>query len=210
MNSEGKQPPIVTVVGLLGGVASGKSVVAERFDELGAEIVDGDALGHLVLAEPDVIDSLYRRWGDVVIGSDGQLVRREIAALVFVNPEELAFLEGVTQARIGRRIEKRINDIRTECDRMGQNQIVILDAAIMLKAGWDSFCDRIVFVDAPLEVRKRRALKRGWTIDHFEMREASQESTEEKRRRSDIVIDNGGCLEQTYEQVLKAWKSLSP
>jgi dephospho-CoA kinase len=207
---EEKQPPDVTVVGLLGGVASGKSVVARRFGELGAEVIEGDELGHLVLGEPEVIDLLRNRWGDAVVDPLGQVIRREVAQRVFDDPAELAFLEAVTHPRIGRRIEERIEAIRAECQHSQTPRIVVLDAAVMLKAGWDTYCDTIVFVDASLKTRKNRAIQRGWTRQHFEMREASQVSVQEKRRRSDIVIDNNGCLEQTYEQVQKAWKSLSP
>ena len=197
------------VVGLIGGVASGKSVVAKQFRELGAEVIDGDKLGHLVLADPEVIEALKDRWGEEVVDPEGQLIRREIAKRVFTNDSELVFLEKLTHPRIGQRIKQRIEEIRENCQHLGASNVVVLDAAIMLKAGWDVFCDHLMYVHAELEQRRQRALKRGWTVENFEMRESAQLSTEEKRRRSDIVIDNTGCLEQTCEQVLKAWKSFS-
>ena len=209
MTNREKRPPSVTVVGLLGGVASGKSIVAHQFAALGAEIIDGDQLGHIVLGEPDVIELLRQRWGTGVVDGDGRLDRREIARRVFSEPAELAYLEQVTHPRIRRLIQKRIEAIREQCRRLQCSQVVVLDAAVMLKAGWDVFCDSILYVDASPDTRKKRAIERGWTNQQFEQREAAQVSIEEKRRRSDIVIDNEGGLEQTYEQVLKAWKSLS-
>ena len=209
MTNRDNQPPNVTVVGLLGGVASGKSVVAKRFEELGAEIIDGDHLGHLVLADPAAIELLRQRWGSAVVADDGRIDRREVAQRVFADPAELAFLERVTHPRIERLIKERIDRIRDKSQRMQCSQVVILDAAVMLKSGWDKYCDRIMYVEASGETRKNRAIQRGWTSQQFEKREAAQVSIEEKRRRSDIVIDNEGGLERTYEQVLKAWKSLS-
>lgn len=200
----------VTVIGLIGGVASGKSVVAKEFRGLGAEVIDGDKLGHLVLAEPEVVSLLRERWGDQVVdGESGQVVRREVAKRVFTDESELAFLEEVTHPRIADRIKDRIQEIAEKCQQDATHKVVILDAAIMLKAGWDKYCDKFVYVHADLEVRKNRAMDRGWTAENFEKREQAQLSVEEKRRRSDIVIDNTGCLEQTCEQVLKAWNSFS-
>lgn len=204
-----EQIKLVTVVGLLGGVASGKSSVAKRLRELGAEIVDGDALGHEVLAESDVIEQLVARWGAAILDEDRRIVRREVAKRVFGNEAELSFLEGVMHSRIGQAIQNQIEVVHRKAQENGQHQVLILDAAVMLKAGWDVFCDRILFVDASFETRKARAMERGWTAEHFATREADQVSPEEKRNRSDIVIDNDGCLEQTYEQVLKAWNSFS-
>ena len=200
----------LTVVGLIGGVASGKSIVAQQFQSFGAELIDGDKLGHAVLTEPEVVALLRDRWGDEVIDeATGEVVRQEVARRVFANEAELAFLEKVTQARIGLRIKKRISEISQKCQQGGAAKVVVLDAAIMLKAGWDQFCDHLVYVHADHETRKKRALQRGWTAEGFEMRERAQFSTEEKRRRGDIVIDNTGGLEQTCEQVLKAWNSFS-
>ncbi len=196
------------VVGLLGGVASGKSAVARRLSELGAEIIDGDRLGHEVLADPDVVRQLCYRWGEEILDRDGKIRREAVARRVFAadGAKELRFLEALTHPRIGRRIGEEIERIA----RQGGCDIVVLDAAVMLKAGWDRFCDELIYVDAAVETRRQRAIQRGWTSDQFEMREASQISSEEKRRRSNIVIDNNGILDQTYEQALEAWKSLSP
>ena len=200
----------LTVVGLLGGVASGKSVVAQQFRELGAEIIDGDRLGHEVLTVPNVVRQLCLRWGESILDQDGRIRRDEVARRVFVadrdSAGELQFLEGIAHPYIGQRIADEIERIRRQDDCV----IVVLDAAVLLKADWDRFCDKLIYVDASDETRRQRAFQRGWTAKDFEMREASQITPQEKRQRSDIVIDNEGFLDQTYEQTLEVWKSLSP
>ena len=199
----------LTVVGLLGGVASGKSVVAQQFRELGAAIIDGDRLGHEVLTAPDVVRQLCCRWGKSILDQDGQIRRDEVARRVFGadsdSAAELQFLEKTTHPHICQRIADEIERLRRE----GDCAIAVLDAAVLLKAGWDRFCDQLIYVDASEETRRQRALQRGWSAKEFEMREASQISPQEKRQRSDIVIDNEGFLDQTYEQALEVWKSLS-
>ncbi len=84
----------------------------------------------------------------------------------------------------------------------------MLDAPLLLEAGWDKFCDTLVFVDAPRELRLARALARGWSEEDFAAREGVQESLDWKRRRADVVVDNSGSPEQTRSQVERLWHSL--
>ncbi len=199
----------MTIVGLIGGVASGKSAVASQFVDLGATVIDADKLGHAVLTDTCVVQQLCQRWGDGIIDGAGRVRRSEVANRVFSDRDELLFLESVTHPRIGRLIEQQIEEIRQLCVRDQNRRVVMLDAPVLIKAGWADHCDVILFVEASLKTRKNRALQRGWTGEEFERRENSQISIEEKRRRSDIVIDNDGGLEQTCDQVLKVWNSLS-
>ena len=205
MPEDGQQIP---TIGLLGGVASGKSAVAGCFERLGFAVIDADELGHQVLTQAQVIAAAEQRWGDSVI-ADGQIVRREVASRIFCRePEcanELKFWERVTHPRIGQLIAANIEQIRDNGRHVG----IILDAAVMLKGGWQKQCDFIVFIDAPEELRIKRAISRGWTTEHFRQREAAQAALAEKRRLADFVVDNSGTLEQTYEEVKRVWHSLS-
>jgi dephospho-CoA kinase len=85
---------------------------------------------------------------------------------------------------------------------------LVLDAPVMLEAGWHTLCNQIVFVDAPREVRLARAVARGWTETDFTAREAAQESLDVKRRHADAIIDNSGSAETTQAQVRRLWHSL--
>lgn len=196
------------IIGILGGVASGKSIVAEHFRHLGAQVLDADQIGHEVLEEPEVIQAARQRWGEAVVDEDGQIKRSEVAKIVFApppsGPRELAYLEQVTHPRIGDRLKQRFQQVRQH----GDAEIVVLDAAVMLKSGWDRFCDHIVFIEVPRNLRLQRALERGWSYADFAARESAQESLERKRAAADYVIDNSGSIDSTRQQVESLWQSL--
>lgn len=196
------------IIGILGGVASGKSRVAEQFRHLGAKILNADQVGHDVLREPEVIQAVRERWGDAVIAEDGQIDRSEVAKIVFApppaGPEELAFLEQLTHPRIGTRLQQAFERMRQDTDP----QVVILDAPVMLKAGWNRFCDHILYIEAPRHLRRERARKRGWSDSDFAARELAQESLETKRAAADHVIDNSGSIDSTRRQIESFWQTL--
>jgi len=195
------------IIGLLGGVASGKSFVAEQFRRFGAEVLDADRIGHEVLLLPDVKSAIRNHFGDKVFGNDGEVNRKLLGRIVFApSPDgarELELLERITHPKIR-------EWLIAEAERMAADGVpaAILDAPVMLKSSWDKICSAVVFVDAPEEARRERALSRGWTIDEFTAREASQESLEVKRRRSDFVIDNSGAAEYTQAQIERLWRTL--
>lgn len=205
MSNSKLQPQII---GLLGGVASGKSFVAEQLQQLGAGKLDADRVGHEVLLMPEVEAALKARWGEQVIGREGRISRSAVAAIVFARTDEgrreLAFLESATHPRIGVRL-------REEAQRLSAAgfRYLVLDAPVMLKAGWDSLCDVVLYVDAPQQVRLERALSRGWTPEEFAAREAAQESLETKRRRADAVIKNGEKPEETAARVAQWWQEFT-
>ena len=87
-------------------------------------------------------------------------------------------------------------------------KVAVLDAPLILEAGWDKLCEKLVFVDAPPEVRLARALARGWNEEDFAARQAAQESLDLKRRRADVIIDNSGSPQRTEAQVEHFWHSL--
>ena len=196
------------VLGILGGIASGKSLVSRELARLGAEVIDADRLGHEVLREPDVIAAAQSRWGDVVLGKDGELDRRQIAQIVFSQtPQgitERQFLEQLTHPRIAAKMRDQISQLATQ----GAVDAVVLDAALLLEAGWDEYCDQILFVDTPLEIRQARAASRGWSPEDFAARETAQRSLAEKRSRSTVVIDNSASPEKTIAQIQRFWNSL--
>jgi dephospho-CoA kinase len=195
------------VIGIVGGVASGKSYVAQRLESHGANRIDADRLGHEVLTDPAVTSALTARWGDRVVDATGEIDRTAVAEIVFAlpprGPQELDFLERMTHTRISARIEQKIEQWAQE-----HEPAIVLDAAVLLKAGWDRFCDRILFVDVPHQLRLARALARGWKRSDFAARENAQESLQAKRTCADLVIDNSGTPEQTDAQIRDFWQTL--
>lgn len=191
-------------IGLIGGVASGKSTVAEMFAELGAVVLNADRAAHDVLDQPEVRDQLVARWGRVVLGDDDRVDRREVASLVFGDSpdakEERKFLESIVHPLTRIALETR----RELLAGQGQ-QVFVIDAPLLLEAGWDASCDIIVMVDAPEEHRRMYAKKRGWPAEELDRREGAQMPLEKKRHRADVVIDNGSDLAYTRQQVHDFW-----
>ncbi len=198
------------VIGVVGGVASGKSLVAEQLRQLGAVVLSADSLGHEVLREPEVKRAIQGRWGSAVFDDQGEVDRAAVADIVFApTPEasrERAFLEQLTHGRIGRRLQEAIDGHA----RAGDTNVVVVDAALLFESGWHRLCTKTLFVDAPRLVRLARAKQRGWKEAEFSEREGAQASLDSKRARADVVIDNSGAPEATREQVRQFWQMLAP
>ncbi len=192
------------IIGLAGGIASGKSFVAACFEQLGAALIDADQVGHEVLDQPEVRLLLVSRWGADIV-KDDKVDRRRLAEIVFRSDgdeQQLVELEEITHPRIRQRIESRIETLCVS----GRVPAVILDAPVMFRAGWDDICNQVVFVDVPLQLRKQRAGSRGWDQGELERRESRQVAVEEKKKRSTCVVDNSGSQRQTREQVEQLWR----
>jgi dephospho-CoA kinase len=193
------------ILGLVGGIASGKSVVANMLRDLGATVIDADKAGHAVLREPEIIAALRQRWGDGILDATGQISRRAVAKIVFAagNESERKFLEELTHPRIEARLHAELAAIRNSPN---PPPVVAIDAALLFEAGWDKLCDKILFVDAPRDLRLERAVSRGWSTEQFAAREAAQLPPEEKRSRSHIVIRNARTLENIREILRLTWR----
>src|SRR5262249_23016372 len=123
------------VVGLIGGIGSGKSLVAELLARHGARVISGDRLGHEALCQPAVKEELVRRWGPQILADNGQINRRRVAEIVFADPHERKALEAMSFPWIERRIGEEIEAVHRDPEVC----LIVLDAAIMLEAGWDRF-----------------------------------------------------------------------
>ncbi len=195
------------VIGILGGVASGKSLVARQLAELGAGVLDADRAAHEVLRDAATERTARQRWGEAVFGPDGRIDRSMLAKIVFAPPpkglEERGYLEKLIHPEVGRRLQE---EARQLADR--GVPAAALDAPLLLEAGWGSLCDRLLFVDAPRLQRLARAKARGWSEADFSAREGAQESLDSKRNRADVVVDNSGTPEETRAQLERFWRSL--
>lgn len=192
-------PPSVTI-GLLGGVASGKSLVADLLAERGAVVLAADSVAHTVLVEPPVREALIARWGEGILTPSGEIDRRQVAQRVFgESPQAIAdrrFLEQLVHPRTRWRLEQ----LREHQLQQGA-RVFVIDAPLLLEAGWDSACDWILFVETPIERRRAYAAQRGWEEGELERREQAQLAIELKRARADWVIDNSQDLSSLRLQV---------
>jgi dephospho-CoA kinase len=190
----------------VGGIASGKSLVAETLRSHGAEVISADALAHEVLEYDEVKQQVRQRWGSDVFNPDGAVNRAALAKIVFApppnGPRELKYLEQLIHPKVGELIGQRLTSLQEQ----GRAQAVVLDVPLLVEAGWGKLCDKVLYVDAPREVRLARAMSRGWSADDFERREAAQETLAEKRQQADAVIDNSGSKEATQIQIDAFWR----
>jgi dephospho-CoA kinase len=197
--------PAKPVIGLIGGIGSGKSRVSELLARRGARVLSGDQAGHEALRQPDIKARVAERWGPGVLDEAGEVDRRRLAARVFADPAERRALEAIVWPWIGRRLREQTDAARADA----AVKLILLDAAVLLEAGWDDVCDRLVYVDAPRDVRLRRlAEQRGWSAEQLAAREQAQLALTEKARRADDVLDNSGtpeALARQVDELLQRW-----
>lgn len=193
------------VLGLVGAIGAGKTAVAALLTARGAAVVDADKLGHAALERSDVKSKLVAHWGERILKSDGMVNRREIGSIVFADPKERAVLESLVFPVIGA--------MAAECIAAAANdpsiRFVVLDAAVMLEAGWAGACDKILYIDAPRELRLTRLAARShWTPEDLAAREAAQMPEMKKKARADAILVSDGTLAdltRKLDAVLQEW-----
>lgn len=198
--------PPKPVIGLLGGIGSGKSQVADLLTRYGGRVINADLLGHEALRQPEIRQQVIERWGTGLLDEQGQVARGRLAAIVFRDPAQRHALEELVHPWIGQAIREEI--ARAQADPAVR--FIVLDAAVMLEAGWHVVCQRLLFVDVPWELRlERLARQRGWSSQQLRDRESAQMPLTQKAARADHVLDNSGTLDQLERQVrqlLAQWR----
>jgi dephospho-CoA kinase len=196
----------VPVIGLVGGVAAGKSLVAGHFAQLGCAVVDADRIGHELLAEPAIRDRIRERFGPGVLDGSGRVDRQRLGEAVFSSPKGLRDLEAIVHPILWRRVAEAVQAART---RPGA-PAVVLDAALILEKGLDKLCDCMVYVEAEEGTRQRRARQdRGWDPPELARRERAQHPLKFKRGRADYCVDNNTTPERTLDQVRMILKRIT-
>lgn len=191
-------------VGLTGGIGSGKSTAAGILADLGAYVIDADRVGHSVY-EPGTPgwQQVVAAFGDDILGSDGTIDRKRLGGMVFSDAAQLARLNGIVHPLIRTAVGDRISELR----RGDQRQPVVVEAAVLLEAGWDSLVDEVwVIVTNRSAVVERVKVQRGLDAAAIEARIAAQLGDAERRRRADVVIDNSGDLDQLRADLASHWQ----
>ena len=193
----------IPLIGVVGGVGSGKSAVANWVStHAPVAVIDADKLGHEALLSVSVKAELRARFGDEIFDSAGNIVRAKLANRVFgVDSNHLVArrdLERIVHPAISQQIAAEVS-IAVE----QRAEAVLLDAAILLEAGWRDLCELVVFIETPAEMRLQRVqAHRGWTKAELQRREESQWDLSRKRQESDLVIVNDRELEYAGKQLL--------
>jgi dephospho-CoA kinase len=186
------------VIGIIGGIASGKSAVAAAFGRLGAAVVDADALAREALDTQTIREAIVARFGPRVLGDAGQIDRRALAEIVFADAAELAVLNRIVHPFVLGRAEALI----ARHQRDPAVKAVVLDMPLLVEVGWADRCDRIVFVRCDRAARMERA-RRGRSMDErtVEIRENFQISLDTKAALADNTIDNNSDFSALVRQV---------
>jgi dephospho-CoA kinase len=185
------------IIGIAGGIGSGKSFVADLFGELACLVIKSDEQVYRAYQREDVKAQLRAWWGDRAFTPAGDVDRRAVARIVFDTPSERIRLEGLIHPLVN--AERRQLMLR----EAGNPAIraFVWDTPLLFETGLNRECDCIVFVDAPLEVRLRRVSARGWTADDLTARENLQLPLDKKRRISDYCVSNIDGIDVVREQV---------
>lgn len=194
----------IPLVGVVGGIGSGKSQVAQMLAQAGGtEAVDADLIGHAALRQPELRAEVLRTLGDGspdgrILDTEGEIDRKRLGAVVFADPAKLKVLQSITHPWIRK---QTIAALELESRKPGARWVV-LDASVLLESGWRPTLDRLIYVDAPDAVRLARVLGRpGWTSEMWKSREKAQLPLTDKRRMSDDVINNSTDLGALGKQV---------
>jgi len=193
------------VIGLTGGIGSGKSTVAKLLEQHGASILSADLVGHEVyaLGRPawqDIVDA----FGHDVVAEDGTIDRKKLGPIVFSDPENLARLNAITHPRMKELMREKLEALRRDGTR-----IAVLEAALLFDAGWDDLTDEVWVTVVPAEVAAKRTAKRSnLEVEEVLRRIDAQMSNAERVERSDVVIETDCSLEDTEKQVDERWQDL--
>jgi dephospho-CoA kinase len=190
------------VIGLSGGIGSGKSTVASILAELGAHVIDADRIGHEVYRPgTDGFRRVVEEFGPGIVGADGTIDRAALGRIVFADPAALGRLNAIVHPLIVEELARRV-----AAAREGERPIVV-EAAILAEAGWRSLFDRLWVVSVRPETAIARVVaSRGLTRADVEHRIAAQMPDAERRRLADVVIENEGDLAELRARVEDAWK----
>ncbi|MYE25190.1 MAG: dephospho-CoA kinase [Gammaproteobacteria bacterium] len=195
------------VIGLTGGIASGKSTAARHLETRGALMIDADQLGHRAY-EPDTeaFRKVVQAFGDDIVGDDGQINRRALGGKVFGNQGELDRLTGIVWPEIRKMALAEIDAARVE----GKVKAVVLEAAVLLEAGWQDIVDEVWVVYAEREQAIARAMARdGLDEAAVSARIDSQMTNEQRIEQSDVAFENATTAEALCARLDERWATLT-
>jgi dephospho-CoA kinase len=186
------------IIGICGGIGSGKSRVAAEFEKLGCVVIDADRLTHEILQLPETLKTLQHWWGQDVTDAEGRPDRRKIADIVFADGEQRRRLEGLVHPLIHKRRAAMIRAVEKD----PAVTAIVIDSPLLLESDLDRECDTVVFVSASDSTRQQRlSAARGWSAEELRRREGWQLSPAEKRTRAEFVVENDGPDDALRPQV---------
>ena len=194
------------VLGLTGGIASGKSTAAERLKELGAIVLDADRYGHRAYdKDSEGFHAVVNEFGHDIVGEDGEIDRRILGGKVFGAPDQLKRLTDIVWPVIRQFATAEINELR---EREPQT-VIVLEAAVLIEAEWQDLADEVWVVHVePASAKKRLMDRNNLDADAAQARIDSQITNEERLEHADVDIANGGTLKKFLAAIDGEWENL--
>jgi len=193
-----KKPRTKPIIGMLGGVASGKSTVAAEFAKLGCKIIDADKIAHELLERKDVKEKVVSVFGEGILDSAGNIDRKKLGDIVFADADKLSLLNKIIHPLVLGCAEQLIE----QYNRENQVKAIVLDMPLLVEVGWAERCDKLIFVDCRREFRVDRAKKIGIMMkNQLKILENSQISLDSKAAIADNTIDNNSDFSGLAKQV---------
>ena len=189
-------------IGLTGGIGTGKSSVTEAFQSLGAAVINADLLGHDAYLPGTIgFEEVVTEFGQDIVGSDGQIDRKKLGPIVFSDSSKMDRLNEIMHPLIRDLIEERLVTLESN-----QNKVAVVEAAILIEAGWKSLFDEIwVVISDPEEVINRLGVRNGLSREDAVKRIDSQMSNDERIEHGDVVVENTGSMEDLQTRVNSLW-----
>jgi dephospho-CoA kinase len=192
------------VIGLTGSIGTGKSEVTRVLQELGAEVINADQVGHEAYTpHTDSWNAVVDAFGQDILQPDGEIDRRKLGAIVFADSGQMAKLNGIMHPRMADMVAEKIEQMRSR-----GVQVVVVEAALMFEAGWETLVDEVWATDSPLEMVFQRLMSRNG-LDEAEVRKrlGSQMDIQERLDRSGVVVENSGDVLALEATVKSLWES---
>lgn len=188
------------ILGLTGGIASGKSTVSAYLAQNGALIIDADLIARQVVAKKSSgLKQIVAKFGEEILTASGELDRKKLGKLVFSNKDLLKNLTDITGPLIRAEILREI-----EAAKKAQVKLVVLDIPLLFETGYQTLCDKVMVVTIPSEVQLKRVMKRdNLSAAEARKRIANQLPASKRNELADVLIDNSKSVAETYQQVLK-------
>lgn len=192
------------VIGLTGGIGTGKSEAARHMVSLGAELIDADVVGHEAYTpNAEAWRRVVEAFGDGILGPNDEIDRRALGAIVFSDPEQLSRLNGIMHPLMAGMVQEKIDGFRDN-----GADVVVVEAALLFEAGWNSLVQEVWVTDSSEEtVIQRLSLRNGMSGEEARKRVSSQMSREERLGRADIVIDNSSNVEAMRRAIDELWET---
>ena len=194
MDNPEKKP----IIGILGGIGSGKSTVASEFAKLGCKVIDADRIAHELLDRQDVREEIIASFGRAVLDSAGNIDREKLAEVVFANGGKLSALNRVVHPLVLAGAERLIE----QYNHQGEVAAIVLDIPLLVETGWAKRCDKLIFVDCRRQLRASRTQKMGvFDENQLKIRENFQISLDKKVDIADNIINNNSGFSALVRQV---------